>query len=63
MPRMTKPWRNAAVVLAVLGFISVARYAGGPGNPGAVITEALLNAAIWFGVVYLVFLIARFIRR
>ena len=54
MPRMTKPWRNAAVILAVLGFIAFA-YKGA-------IVAALLNALIWYGLVYLVFLVVRVVR-
>lgn len=63
MPRMTKRWRNAAFVLAFLGFISWFRYIGQTDDPGAVLVTAALNAVIWFGVVYVVFLVVRAIRR
>ena len=57
MPKMTNRWRNAAVILAVLAFLAVI-YAGP--------VVAVINAVIWFGVVYLVFLVvygARKLRR
>ena len=51
MPALTPRWRRAAYVMAALGFIAVLIQ----GNP----ILALLNALIWFGVVYLVFLVGR----
>ena len=57
MPKLTKRWRNAATLLAVLAFLAAI-------NAGPLV--AVVNAAIWFGVVYLVFLVvygARKLRR
>ena len=51
LPRMTKPWRNVAVTLAILGFAAAA-IAGD-------IVGAAINALIWFGVAYLAFLVGR----
>lgn len=83
MPRMTKRWRNAALIMALLGFTAVAlrllvrQYAptttgcaAAPNcfrlvnaDPVATLISAGVNAAIWFGAVYLVFLVVRAIRR
>ena len=51
---MTKSWRNAAAVLAVLAFVA-AIYAGP--------FVAAINALLWFGVVYLVFLVVYGLRK
>ena len=55
MPKMTDRVRNVAIVMAVLGFVAVAIR----GN----IVAAALNAAIWYGIVYLVFLLAYGMRK
>jgi hypothetical protein len=49
MPKMTRRWRNTATILAVLAFLA-AIYAGP--------VMAAINAALWFGIVYVVFLVA-----
>jgi hypothetical protein len=87
IPKLTKPWRYAAVVMAVLAFVlPAARLVTTqrewiPGcewdmtyfpNPCMATVEyapiptllvAALNAALWFGLVYLAFLVVYFIRR
>jgi len=50
MPKMTKPWLIAATVMTVLGFVAVAIQ----GN----VLGAVINGVIWFGIVYLIFLVA-----
>lgn len=86
MTRMTPRWRNAALIMAALGFIAIAiklitkqyvpidpcrKLAAGfeicfaevKLDPGPVLLSAALNAAIWFGVVYLVFIVSVLARR
>ena len=55
MPKMTNRVRNIAIVMAVLGFLSLAIR----GN----VAGGAMNAAIWFGIVYVVFLLAYGLRK
>lgn len=80
MPKMTNRWRNAAVVMASLGFLAVVRFARFvvsdpacvPNAPNCiqhtqipvdVFVQAAVNAALWFGIVYLVYLVVYGVRK
>lgn len=83
MPQMTKRWRTAAWILAVLAFISIAQrlvvrqyeptttgcsaapycFREVTFDPVTTLLIAALNAGIWFGIVYLVFLVVWSLRR
>lgn len=62
---MRDKWRTAALVMAALGFVAV--FLTAYSNPfmeasfEGVLLRALLNGAIWFGIVYLVHLVIRFL--
>ena len=55
MIKMTPRWRNAAIVMAVIGFVALAI----KGSP----VEGAVNAALWFGIVYAVFLVGYVLRK
>ena len=92
MPKMTKRWRNAAVLMAVLGFVAVSlrllvpekvlvaadsncipffqslngrclQWAAVQYNVPTLLVGAAINALVWFGVVYLVYLLVYGLRR
>ena len=55
MRPMTPKWRNAGLIFAALGFAAVAL----TGN----LVGGAINAGLWFGLVYLAFLIVSAIWR
>lgn len=57
MPSMSVRWRNAAIVMGVLGFVAFVAQKPPQIEMGAI------NAVLWFGIVYIVFLVVHVIRR
>lgn len=57
MPSMSVRWRNAAIVMAVLGFVAFVAQTPPQIEMGAI------NAVLWFGIVYIAFLAVHVVRR